>query len=69
MASERPDDAAADDARVATIEEGVRAYRLEGRAEDRAMAERDGRAYLARPDALQATRVRALLRTLSEPRS
>jgi len=47
----------------------VRAHRLEGRAEDRATAERDGRAYLARPDALQAARVRLLLKQLSEPRS
>ncbi|MET0553240.1 MAG: zf-HC2 domain-containing protein [Vicinamibacteria bacterium] len=69
MAGERPDDASLDEARVGVIEEGVRAFRLEGRAEDRAMAERDGRAYLARPDALQAPRVRALLKELSDRRS
>lgn len=69
MVGERPDDASSDEARVGVIEEGVRAFRLEGRAEDRAQAERDGRAYLARPDALQAARVRALLKALSEPRS
>jgi hypothetical protein len=69
MAFDDGHDAASDEARVRTIEEGVRAYRLEGRAEDRATAERDGRAYLARPDALQAPRVRALLKTLGEPRS
>jgi anti-sigma factor RsiW len=69
MAREHPDGASADASRVGTIEEGVRAYRLDGRPEDRAIAERDGRAYLARPDALQAPRVRALLRELSEPRS
>jgi hypothetical protein len=64
MAREHPAGASADAARVGTIEEGVRAYRLDGRPEDRAIAERDGRAYLARPDALQAPRVRALLREL-----
>jgi Putative zinc-finger len=69
MALDHENDTASDEARVRTIEEGVRAYRLEGRAEDRATAERDGRAYLARPDALQAPRVRALLKTLGEPRS
>jgi hypothetical protein len=69
MALDHENDTASDEARVRTIEEGVRAYRLEGRAEDRATAERDGRAYLARPDALQGPRVRALLKTLGEPRS
>jgi hypothetical protein len=69
MALEQPEGPGADDARVGTIAEGVRAYRLEGRADDRVAAERDGRAYLARPDALQATRVRLLLKQLSEPRS
>lgn len=68
MALERPDEAAADEARVGIVAEGVRAYRLEGRAGDRALAERDGRAYLARPDARQKPRVRALLEELAKPR-
>jgi hypothetical protein len=68
MALQDPDGPSADEARVGTIAEGVRAYRLEGRARDRVTAERDGRAYLARPDALQATRVRALLKELEEER-
>jgi hypothetical protein len=63
-----PDSSAADDARVGAIEQGVRAYRLDGRAEDRATAERDGRAYLARPGALQKPRVRALLKDLEGAR-
>lgn len=64
MALEDPEGPSADEARVGTIVEGVRAYRLDGRAQDRATAERDGRAYLARPDALQAAKVRALLKEL-----
>jgi anti-sigma factor RsiW len=64
MVLQDPEGPAADEARVGTIEQGVRAYRLERRAEDRATAERDGRAYLARPDALQAAKVRALLKEL-----
>lgn len=68
LALERADDASADEARVGVVEQGVRAYRLDRRAEDRATAERDGRAYLARPDARQKPRVRALLAELVEIR-
>jgi hypothetical protein len=60
----------ADEARVRVVQTGAQAFRLSGDAEDRAAAERDARAYLARPDALQAERVRAILATLDpvEPR-
>lgn len=51
----------ADEARVSRIEAGVSAYRLSGDADDRAAAERDAADYLARPDARQAARVRAIL--------
>ncbi len=55
----------ADEARVRVIEMGVSAWSHEGRAEDRTLAERDGAAYLARPDARQSVRVRELLATLN----
>jgi anti-sigma factor RsiW len=55
----------ADEARVRAIEAGVEAWRRGKGEADRAEALREGREYLARPDALQAGRVRAALRTLS----
>jgi hypothetical protein len=66
MALRDPDNPAADEARVGAIAEGVRAYQLDRRPEDRALAERDARAYLARRDAVQAARVRALLKELED---
>ena len=58
----------ADDARVRMIEAGVEAYRLGGDVADRRQAVSDGEAYLARPDATQAERVRAALRRLDDRR-
>jgi hypothetical protein len=55
----------ADEARVRAIEAGVEAWRRGKDEADRAEAQREGREYLARPDALQAGRVRAALRALS----
>jgi Putative zinc-finger len=51
----------ADEARVYQIEAGAAAYRLSGDADDRAALERAAADYLARSDARQAGRVRALL--------
>ena len=53
-----------DEARVRVVEVGAEAYRLSGDEQDRALAERDAAAYLARSDAGQASRVRAALATL-----
>ena len=55
----------ADEARVWAIEAGAEAWRLGGDERDRADAERGAREYLARKDARQQERVRAVLRTLS----
>ncbi len=52
----------ADEGRVRFIEAAVAAFRLTGDPADRAIAEREGRAYLAVPDAPQASRVRDALR-------
>ena len=64
FASENPGHPQADEARVRLVEAGVLAYRLGRRPQDREIALRDGRAYLERPAAPQADRVRAALKTL-----
>jgi anti-sigma factor RsiW len=64
FASENPGHPQIDEARVRGIEAGVLAYRLGRRPQDREIALRDGRAYLVRPRAPQAARVRAALKTL-----
>ena len=65
FARDEPTGPRADEARVRAVEAGAAAWR-EGRDEkDRADAEREGREYLARKDALQPDRVRAALKTLS----
>jgi anti-sigma factor RsiW len=55
----------ADEARVRAIEAGAEAWRRGRDDSDRERAERDGREYLARADARQRDRVRAVLRSLS----
>jgi hypothetical protein len=55
----------ADEARVRAVEAGAEAWRKGRDDKDRAEAQREGREYLARPDALQADRVREVLRALS----
>ena len=55
----------ADEARVRAVEAGAEAWRKGKDDKDRAEARREGREYLARPDALQPDRVRAALRTLT----
>ena len=55
----------ADEARVRAVEVGFEAWRRSGDEADRAEAERDARAYLERPDALQAIRVRDALKALA----
>jgi hypothetical protein len=59
-----PDGAHADQARLRALEAGAAAWRLGGRAEDRALVEREGRAYLRRADGAHHERVRALLASL-----
>ncbi len=59
-----PSDPRVDEARVAGIEAGALAFRLSHDRDDRARTETDARAYLAREDAAQADRVRALLASL-----
>jgi anti-sigma factor RsiW len=54
----------ADEARVRAIEAGAEAWRRGKDERDRAATLEDGRAYLERPDALQADRVRAALKSL-----
>lgn len=51
----------ADEARVRVLEAGAQAYRLGRDGADLALLEKDTAAYLARPDALQASRARAAL--------
>ena len=55
----------ADEARVQAVEAGAEAWRRGKDDQDRTEAQREGREYLARPDALQPDRVRAALRALS----
>lgn len=54
----------ADEARVRAIEAGVEAWRRGRDEKDRDETRDEGRAYLARPDALQRDRVRAALKSL-----
>lgn len=54
----------ADEARVRAIEAGAEAWRRGKDERDRAETRKDGRAYLERPDAAQADRVRQALRLL-----
>jgi anti-sigma factor RsiW len=54
----------ADEARVRAIEAGAEAWRRGKDERDRAETLKDGRAYLERPDALQADRVREALKSL-----
>jgi hypothetical protein len=54
----------ADEARVRAIEAGAEAWRRGRDEKDRAETRKEGRAYLDRPDALQADRVRAALESL-----
>ena len=61
FAAGHPDDARADEARVRVIACGLEAVRAGGGDADRATLARDADAYLARADARQRTRVRALL--------
>jgi hypothetical protein len=63
-----PDGKGADAARVRVIEAGLEAYRLGGDEADRLQAQRDADAYLARADAAQADRVRAIVRRLRDGR-
>lgn len=58
----------ADEGRVRLIESAVMVYRLTRDASDRAMAEREGRAYLAAAAPPQAERVREALRGLDAGR-
>jgi hypothetical protein len=58
----------ADEGRVRWIESAVAVFRLTGDPDDRAMAEREGRAYLSSPNAPQAARVTAALRRLDAAR-
>ena len=55
----------ADEARARVVELGAEAWRRGREEGDRALAERDGREYLERPDARQPARVRDALRSLS----
>jgi hypothetical protein len=61
--SEKATGLEADEARVRVIEAGVLAYGLSRDAADLARLRSDGAAYLQRPEAAQAARVRALLRS------
>ena len=64
FARDQPAGPHADEARVRAIEAGAEAWRRGKDEKDRAETRKDGHAYLARPDALQADRVRAALRSL-----
>jgi Putative zinc-finger len=67
LAERDPGGPRADTARVGVIAAGAEAVRLGGDAEDLALLERDGAAYLARRDAAQADRVREILASVAEP--
>lgn len=58
----------ADEARVRAVEAAVHAFRFSGDAADRRTAEMDAAAYLRRPDAAQAERVRRALGALASER-
>lgn len=62
--AENPDHPQADEARVRLVEAGALAYRLGRQPRDREIAQRDARAYLERPTAPRAARVRAALSSL-----
>jgi hypothetical protein len=55
----------ADEARVQVIVTGIAAWRLSGAAEDRSLLEQDAAEYLAREDAAQKDRVRALMESVA----
>jgi hypothetical protein len=55
-----------DEARVRVVETGIEAWRAGGDAADLALTRADAATYLARRDAAQALRVRALVETLPE---
>jgi hypothetical protein len=61
LAAESTNPVEADAARVEAIRLGLEAWRIEKRAADRRLAERDAAEYLARPDARQSELVRGLL--------
>jgi hypothetical protein len=65
LARSHPDGPRADEARVRAMEASALAFDLGADPRDRERARAAARAYLARPDALQAARVRALLARLS----
>ena len=65
FAERHPDDPRADEARVRVVALGVDLARQTGDEADRALAQKDAADYLARPDAPQKTRVRALLAGLT----
>ncbi len=65
FAAENPSDAQADRARVLVVESGALAFRFSHDPADRERVEVDAKAYLARADAQQAARVRALLAAVS----
>ena len=65
FAREEREGSRADEARVRAVEAGADAWRKGKDEKDRAEAQREGREYLARADALQPDRVRAALRTLA----
>ena len=58
--------AGADEARVRALEAGAAAYRMGGDPRDLEGVRAEAEAYLARPDAAQPDRVRALLRGLEQ---
>jgi hypothetical protein len=61
FAARNPGGARGDEARVRVIEAGLLAHELGGDEQDLDTLRNDARAYLARPDAAQAARVRAVL--------
>jgi len=63
-AQSEPPGPRADEARVCLVEAGAQAFHLSGSEADRAVVERDATAYLARSDAAQAERVRAIVGSL-----
>jgi hypothetical protein len=66
FARDHPSHAGADEARVRALEAGAQLYRLGQDPRDLESLRADAAAYLARPDAAQPDRVRALLRQLDQ---
>lgn len=64
-AQSHPEGTAADEARVRTIAAGAEAWRLGHDERDRSRVRADAEAYLQRPDARQAERVRRLLEAVA----